>query len=134
MQPTLGQPTTSGHKGLLVPVLRAEDGAPDVVAVTAWHLALSNLIGVEVPHDLLALWVFPERGGVVLLAPHELGRDNVELALAAPFVSQHDLFLLEERIRQAGYRSVLAIPIRVSDRDLGLAVFAHLQPAKFGAV
>lgn len=134
MQPTSGPPSTSAHRGLLVPVLRTEDGPPDVVAVTAWHLALSNLIGVEVPHDLLALWVFPERGGVVLLAPHELGRDNVELAPATPFVSQHDLFLLEERIRQAGYRSVLAVPIRRSDRDLGLAVFSHLQPAKFGAV
>ena len=134
MPPTSGPPTTSAHKGLLVPVLRTEDGPPDVVAVTAWHLALSNLIGVEVPHDLLALWVFPERGGVVLLAPHELGRDNVELAPASPFFSQHDLFLLEERIRLAGYRSVLAVPIRVRERDLGLAVFAHLQPAKFGAV
>ena len=79
-----------------------------MVAVTAWHLALSNLIGVDVPHDLLALWLFPERGGVVLLAPHELGRDNLELSPPDPFVSQHDLFLLEERIRHAGYRSVLA--------------------------
>jgi len=104
-----------------------------VVAVTAWHLALSNLIGVDVPHDLLALWLFPERGGVVLLAPHELGQDNLELAQPSPFVSQHDLFLLEERIRQAGYRSVLAVPIRVAGGDLGLAVFAHLQPARFGA-
>ncbi|HKP27896.1 MAG TPA: hypothetical protein VJU15_00740, partial [Gemmatimonadales bacterium] len=104
------------------------------MAVTAWHLALSNLIGVEVPHDLLALWVFPERGGVVLLAPQELGKDKLDLVAANPFVSQHDLFLLEERIRHAGYRSVLAVPIRVTERDLGLAVFAHLQSAKFGAV
>lgn len=104
-----------------------------MVAVTAWHLALSNLIGVDVPHDLLALWLFPERGGVVLLAPQELGRDKVELPQPAPFVTQHDLFMLEERIRTAGYRSVLAVPIRIVDRDLGLAVFAHLQPAKFGA-
>ena len=134
MEPTTGLPSTSAHRGLFVPVLRTEDGPPDVVAVTAWHLALSNLIGVEVPHDLLALWLFPERGGVVLLAPHELGRDNLELAPPSPFISQHDLFLLEERIRQAGYRSVLAVPIRIAERDLGLAVFAHLQSAKFGAV
>jgi hypothetical protein len=109
------------------------DGPPDVVAVTAWHLALSNLIGVDVPHDLLALWLFPERGGVVLLAPQELDRDRVELVQPEPFVTQHDLFQLEERIRTAGYRSVLAVPIRIAGRDLGLAVFAHLQPAKFGA-
>jgi hypothetical protein len=62
-----------------------------------------------------------------------LGRDNLELAAPSPFVSQHDLFLLEERIRQAGYRSVLAIPIRLATGDVGLAVFAHLQPARFGA-
>ena len=134
MTPTSGPPTTSAHRGLLVPVLRMEDGPPDVVAVTAWHLALSNLIGVDVPHDLLALWAFPERGGVILLAPQELGRDKLDLQPATPFVSQHHLYLLEERIREAGYRSVLAVPIRVAERDLGLAVFAHLQPAKFGAV
>src|SRR5262245_45601396 len=134
MVPTSHPPTTSAQRGLLVPVLRTEDGPPDVVAVAAWHLALSNLIGVEVPHDLLALWVFPERGGVVLLAPHELGLDNLDLPTSAPFLSLHDLFLLEERIRQAGYRSVLAVPIRTTGRDLGLAVFAHLQPVKFGAV
>ncbi len=104
-----------------------------MVAVTAWHLALSNLIGVDVPHDLLALWLFPDGGGVVVLAPQELGRDNIELPAPSPFVSQHDLFHLEERIRHAGYRSVLAVPIRSPGRDLGLAVFAHLQPARFGA-
>lgn len=128
------RPSGAGPQhGLLVPVLFSQDGPADAVAVSAWHLALSNLIGQEVPHDLLALWLFPERGGAVLLAPEELGRDRVAVAPPDPFVSQHQLFELEERIRSAGYRSVVAVPIRHAARDLGLALFAHLQPGRYGA-
>ena len=104
-----------------------------MVAVTAWHLALSNLIGVDVPHDLLALWLFPERGGVVLLAPHELGRDNLELAAPNPFVSQHDLFLLEERIRHAGYRSSSRKRSCCDTKGLGAANSRLSCPSSCGA-
>ena len=132
--PTTGLPTTSAPRGLFVPVLRTEDGPPDVVAVTAWHLALSNLIGVDVPHDLLALWLFPERGGVVLLAPHELGRDNLELAAAqAVRVAARPL-----PARGTDPPCGVSLGARDADPDgelviAGLAVFAHLQPARFGA-
>ena len=117
--------------GLLVPVLPLQDGPPDAVAVAAWHLALSNLVGQDVPHDMLALWLFPDRGGVVLLAPTELARDHVQIAAPAPFLSQHQLFELEQRIRHAGYGSVVAVPVRSPSRDLGLTVFAHLEPGQY---
>lgn len=116
----------------LVPVLTPLDGVPDSVAVAAWHLALSNLIGQEVPHELLALWLFPDQGGVVLLAPAELGRDRVELEAPGGHLSQHQIFAVEERVRHGGYRSVVAIPIRAAGRDLGLALFAHLEAGRYG--
>jgi len=123
-------PSPSGR--LLVPLLPTQDGPPDATAVAAWHLALSNLVGVEVPHDLLAVWLYPERGGVVLLAPEELARDRVDLPVPEAMLTQHQLFQLEERIRSAGYRSVVAAPVRSQGRDLGLVLFAHLEAGRYG--
>lgn len=117
----------------LVPLLLMEEGPPDAAAVATWHLALSNLIGPDLPHDLLALWVFPDRGGVCLLAPTELSGDHLDVTPPTPFLSQHQLFALEERLRQAGYQSVVAIPVRAADRDVGLALFAALRPGQYGA-
>lgn len=117
---------------LLVPVLPTQDGPPDALAVAAWHLALSNLVGVEVPHDLLGLWLFPTRGGTVLLAPAELGQDKVDITAPDQRVTQDGLYELEQRVRGAGYGSVIAVPVRSSGRDLGLVLFAHLEPGRLG--
>jgi hypothetical protein len=118
--------------GVLVPVLPASDGPPDAVAVAAWHLALSDLVGVDVPHDLLGMWLFPAQGGVVLLAPAELARDDVAVPVPTPLLHQHDLYDLEERVRRAGYRSAIAVPVRGPHRDVGLALFAALEAGRFG--
>lgn len=130
------EPTDQPHQenAPLVPILPVQDGAPDSVSVSAWHLALSNLVGLDVPHDLLGLWLFPDRGGVILLAPSELGQDHLEIQPPSPFVSQHHLFELEERVRQAGYRSVVAVPVRGGERDLGLVLFAALDAGRYGVV
>jgi hypothetical protein len=128
-----GMPSATAPSGLLVPLLPTQDGPPDAVAVAAWHLAISNLVGVEVPHDLLGLWLFPERGGVVLLAPAELARDRVELPVPEPVLSQHQLYQFEERIRAAGYRSVVAVPVRDGSQDLGLMLFADLEAGRYDA-
>lgn len=121
-----------GDSGFLVPVLPWQEGPPDAIGVAAWHLALSNLIGQEVPHDLLGLWLFPSRGGVMLLAPEELGRDHLLVDQPQPWLSQHQIFELEERIRRAGYGSAVGIPVRGATRDLGLAIFARLEPGHYG--
>jgi len=118
--------------GLLIPILPIEEGAPDAVAVAAWHLALSNMIGVEVSHDLLALWLFPSQGGVSLLAPAELARDQMPVPRPEPFLHQHDLYQLEERVRKAGYGSAIAVPVRGAHRDVGLALFADLDRGCYG--
>lgn len=119
---------------LLVPVLSLAEGPPDAVAVAAWHLAFSNLVGVEIPHDLLGLWVFPPPpvGGVLLLAPAELAQDALPVPAPAPMLTQHQLFELEDRVRRAGYRSVIAVPARGPDRDHGLALFAALESGRYG--
>ena len=49
----------------LVPILRLDDGGDDADALATWHQALSNALSAEVPHDLLALWLYPTRGGAV---------------------------------------------------------------------
>lgn len=116
----------------LVPVLATQDGGADAAAVGTWHLALSNLVGLDVPHDLLALWLFPDQGGVVLLAPTELAEDRLEVPVPDPHLSQHQLFSIEDRVRRAGYRSVVAVPVRGAGRDLGLVLFAALEPGRYG--
>ncbi len=124
--------TATAASDVMVPVLRTEEGPPDAVAIAAWHLALSNLLGVDIPHDLLGLWLFPVHGGVLLLAPAELAQDRLAPGAPAPFLHQQDLHALEGRVRDAGYQSVVAVPVRGAHRDHGLALFAALGPATYG--
>jgi len=56
----------------------------DPVALATWHEALSNTVAVEVPHDLMGLWLYPAHGGVVLLAPSELAQDDLIVPVPAP--------------------------------------------------
>ncbi len=124
--------TTGDPTGLLIPVLPLEDGPPDAATVEAWHLALSNLLSAEVQHDLLGLWLFPVAGGVILLAPKELNADHLVVPVPTPRLAQHQLYALEERVRQAGYGSAIAIPVRGEAADHGLALFAALRPGVYG--
>src|SRR5262245_11997233 len=107
----------------LVPVLDLSAGAPDPVAIGTWHMALSNLVGTEIPHQLFGLWLFPAKGGVVLLGPEGLAADHVEIAEPAPRVSQDQLYELEETLRRAKYGSAIAVAVGDEARDWGLAVF-----------
>src|ERR687892_297343 len=61
----------------LIPILRVEEGLGDSVALATWHEALSNTLGIDVPHDLLGLWLFPAHGKAVLLGPAALAADNL---------------------------------------------------------
>lgn len=117
---------------LLVPVLDLTAGAPDPVSIATWHLALSNLIGTELPHQLLALWVFPERGGVILLGPEALAQDHLEIAIPDPHLGQDQLFELEETFRRAKYASSVAVPVRTGTRDVGVLVIGTFEPGSYG--
>ena len=117
----------------LVPILRVEDGQMDPMALATWHQALSNTVSVEVPHDLMALWLYPSQGGVVLLGPAELAADDLTVPLPSPQLRPEQLGLVEEIVVDAGYKSAICLPIRFGKRDVGLLLVADLQPDRYGA-
>src|SRR5918995_4512153 len=100
----------------LVPILRLDQGVGDADALATWHQALSNALAADVPHDLLALWLYPQAGGVVLLGPEALAQDDLSVPLPSPQLQPDQLVILEEIVRDAGYRSAASFPIRFGRR------------------
>ncbi|HEX6105573.1 MAG TPA: GAF domain-containing protein [Gemmatimonadales bacterium] len=125
-------PATGGLVEPLVPLLRVEQALSDPVALTTWHEALSDALGVEVPHDLLGLWLYPTDGGAVLLGPAALAQDELKVPLPAPQLEQRQLEVLEEIVRDAGYGSAACLPIRFGRRDVGLLLAADLRRGRYG--
>jgi len=118
----------------LVPLLRVDEGLGDPIALATWHEALSDALSVELPHDLLGLWLYPAEGGVVLLGPAALAQDDLAVPQPAPQVQPAQLAALEEVVRVAGYRSAICLPIRFGRRDVGLILAADLQPDRYSHV
>jgi hypothetical protein len=116
----------------LVPLLRLEEGLGDPEALSTWHGALSNAISTDLPHDLLALWLYPAQGGVVLLGPEALAQDDLMVPEPAPRLEPAAVRLVEEIVRDAGYGSVAAAPVRSGRRDVGLLLAADLRPSIYG--
>jgi GAF domain-containing protein len=116
----------------LVPLLRAEQGLDDPDALATWHAALSNALSSDLPHDLLALWLYPWHGGSVLLGPEALAQDDLAVPLPSPQVDPGQVELLEDIVRDAGYGSVACVPVRTGRRDVGLVLAADLQPDRYG--
>lgn len=115
-----------------VPLLRLKGSSWDAVALETWLEALSGLLAPELPHDLMALWVYPPQGPAVLVGPSELAQDSLEVPSPAPHLGQDELYAMEQRIRRAGYASVVAMAIPHGDRDVGLLLLADLRPARYG--
>jgi GAF domain-containing protein len=111
---------------LFVPVLAWPGRRPSLPELGTWHEALRGAVGNLMPVDLLACWLYPSRGGSVLVGPPALAADNVVPPLAEPMVSQEGLFALEDRIATGGYASVMAVPIRAEMQDVGILVAASL--------
>lgn len=123
-----------GRGAAVLPMLPPAKGPLDPVAIATWHLAVSDAVRSDLPHELLALWLFPSAGGVVLLGPAALAEDDVSLERPEPFLSQEQLLTLEDRVRRAGYASVIAAPVRDHDRDLGLMLLAALSAGQYGPI
>jgi len=133
-RPEAEDPLTSGAHEPLVPILRVDEDELDSVALATWHEALSNTISVEVPHDLMGLWLYPSHGGVVLLGPSELAEDDLPVPLPSPHLKPEQLTQLEEIVVKAGYGSAACIPIRFGKRDVALLMVADLRPEQYGSV
>jgi hypothetical protein len=115
----------------LVPILRLDQGGADHDELETWHQALSNALTADVPHDLLALWLYPGAGGVVLLGPEALAQDDLSVPLPSPQLKPEQLAILEEIVRDAGYRSAASFPIRFGRRDVGLMLVASLEAGRY---
>jgi len=115
----------------LIPLIRAHETARDPVVLATWHAALSNALGIELPHTLLALWLYPAGGSVVLLAPEELAQDNLAVPIPNPDLSEAQIASVATAVRRA-YPSVICLPIRFGRRDVGLLLFAELGADRYG--
>jgi hypothetical protein len=118
----------------LVPILWVDDGQIDPIALSTWHQALSNTVAVEVPHDLMGLWLYPSSGGAVLIGPAELAQDGLVIPLPAPYLKPEQLAEIEGIVLKAGYGSVACLPVRFGKRDVGLLLVADLRADRYGAV
>ena len=117
---------------LRVPLLRLKGSSWDAVALETWLEALSGLLAPELPHDLMALWVYPPEGPAVLVGPSALSQDSLEVPTPAPHLGQDELYTMEQRIRTAGYASVVCMAVPHGDRDVGLLLLADLRHARYG--
>ena len=115
----------------MVPILRLDEGAVDAEALATWHQALSNALAADVPHDLLALWLYPTLGGAVLLGPEALAQDDLDVPLPSPQLQPQQLAILEEIVRDAGYPSTVSLPVRFGRRDVGLLLVASLARDRY---
>ena len=131
--PPMTRLSDSAPRNLLVPVIDLTSGLPDPVAIASWHMALSNLVGAELPHQLFGLWLYPEKGGVVLLGPDALAQDNLTIPEPDPHLTQDQLFELEDTLRQAKYASAAAIPVRTETRDVGLILLGTFESGTYDA-
>ena len=117
--------------GLLVPVPGPEENPREPSVMASWHSALSSVVGMELPHDLLAIWFYPVSGGAVLVGPTALVEDDLHVPLPAPRVGRPQLDLMEEIIRDAGYGSVVCRAVRTERDDIGLVLVASFAPDRY---
>lgn len=117
----------------LIPILRAGDGLPDRDELATWHEALAEAVGVEMPHDLFALWLYPASGGAELIGPEALAQDDLPVPLPRPRVSDEGAAKLAAIVERAGYRSVACLPIRFGPSDVGLLLVAALDADRYDA-
>lgn len=114
-----------------MPLLGAGDDASDSVTLDTWYQALSSALLADIPHDLFGFWLYPAGGGAVLLGPQELAADQLAVP-EPPAVSREQIALLEEIVRDAGYRSTIATVASYEGVDVGLLLFGALAEAAHG--
>jgi len=132
LPPDLAARTARVSQG--IPLLRSEEMSADLVAIRTWQEALSDALSEEVPHDLFALWLFPPGGSPVLVGPEALAEDQLVIPHPAPTLDEKQLAVLEEIVRDAGYKSAKCLAIPHGQADVGLLLLADLRPGLYGAI
>ena len=120
-------PDSAPSHDLFVPVLAWPGRRPSLAELRTWHEALRSAVANLMPVDLLACWLYPSRGGSVLVGPAALELDALDPPPAEPLVAQEALFAIEDRVMAGGYQSVMAIPIRAEVQDVGLLVVGSFK-------
>ncbi len=115
-----------------VPVLRLRGSMWDPVALETWREALSSLVMGDVPHELMGMWLFTADNEAELLGPPELEADHLDVPRPDPQLDPKDLRRLEERVRNAGFKSTLTMAVPHGERDVGLILVASLNPDQYG--
>lgn len=118
---------------LLIPIPGPEESLREPALLGTWHAAMSNVVGLELPHDLLAVWFYPSWGGVSLVGPAALAEDDLQVPLPSPRISRPQLDLLEEIILDAGYGSAVCVTARTERDDVGLVLLASFAPNQYDA-
>jgi GAF domain-containing protein len=116
----------------LIPLLHPRTRIQDMDVLKTWYEAVEDVLRPELTADLLAVWIYGPDGEPILIEPEALGEDHLEVPRAEPIANQHLLDELEDRIRRAGYGSVLLRPIRHGGQDAGLILLASFQPHIYG--
>ena len=129
----LDDPLSGALSEPLVPILRVDSGQVDQVALGTWYQALSSTLSVEVPHDLIALWLYPSQGGVALVGPEELAADDLPIPVPSPHLTSEQISQIEAIVIAAGYPSATCLPIRFGRRDVALLLVADLRAGCYGA-
>jgi GAF domain-containing protein len=120
--------------GLMIPIPSPEESLRGPEVLGTWHAAMSNVVGLELPHDLLAVWFYPAYGGVSLVGPASLAEDDLQVPLPSPRISRPQLDLLEEIILDAGYGSAVCVAARTERDDVGLVLLASFSPDQYDAI
>jgi GAF domain-containing protein len=124
-------PMQFAGEGPLVPLLRPGEDPADELTRATWHEALSVSLASEVPHELFGFWLYPAAGGSVLLGPEALAADQLAVP-EPPSVGREQLTLLEDIVRDAGYRSTTCVVASDDGLDVGLLMFAALAAGAHG--
>ena len=125
-EPTAPQPLP------LIPLLRTGEGVPDRDVLATWHEVLADSVGVDLPHDLFALWLYPTSGGAELIGPEALAQDQLAVPIPQPRVTDDQANELGAVVGRAGYRSVVSLAIRFGETDVGLLLVASLEANRYG--
>ncbi len=124
----------AGQVGLreLIPLLHPSTRLEDLETLKAWYEAVADALRSEFAFDLFALWLYRSDGQPLLIEPEDLAKDNLAIPEAQPVAGAEGLARIEDRVRRAGYGSVLVRPIRCLGTDVGLILLAAFRPGLYG--